>query len=159
VLLEMDGKRIESYDSFRNEVATLKPGTRVTLTVSREGKTTDITVTLGERPTQVAQATTPSEQPESQQALGIQVQNLTKDLADRFGYPMGEGVIVTRIVQGSPAARAGIQPGDLIQTVDRQSVNSVDEFERTVTRAKGNKILMLIRRGQYSQFVIVQVGE
>jgi serine protease Do len=156
VLLEMDGKKI---DSFRNEVAMLKPGTKVTLTVSREGKTTDIPVTLGERPTQVAQATTPSEQPKSQQALGVQVQNLTKDLADRFGYPMGEGVIVTRVAQGSPAAQAGIQPGDLIQTVDRQSVNSVDEFERAVTRAKGNKILMLIRRGQYSQFVIVQVGE
>jgi serine protease Do len=87
------------------------------------------------------------------------VQNLTKDLADRFGYTMGEGVIVTRVVQGSPAAQAGIQPGDLIQRVDRQSVNSVDEFERAVTRAKGNKILMLIRRGQYSQFVIVQIGE
>jgi serine protease Do len=159
VLLEMDGKKIESYDSFRNEVAMLKPGTRVTLLISRDGKTSDVTVTLGERPTQVAQATKPSEQPQSQQALGIQVQNLTKDLADRFGYTMGEGVIVTRVVQGSPAAQAGIQPGDLIQRVDRQSVNSVDEFERAVTRAKGNKILMLIRRGQYSQFVIVQVGE
>jgi len=160
VFLEINGKKIESYDSFRNEVAMLKPGTEVTLLVSRGGKTSDFTVTLGERPpTEVAQGNQPVTPPQSQQTMGIQVQNLTKDLADRFGYTLGEGVIVTRVVQGGPAAEAGIQPGDLIQSVNRQSVSNVDEFERAVSRAKGNKILLLIKRGEYSQFVVVQLGE
>jgi serine protease Do len=160
VFLEINGKKIESYDSFRNEVAMLKPGTEVKLLVSRAGKTSDVTVTLGERPpTEVAQGNQPVTPPQSQQTMGIQVQNLTKDLADRFGYTLGEGVIVTRVVQGEPAAEAGIQPGDLIQSVNRQSVTNVDEFERAVSRAKGNKILLLIKRGEYSQFVVVQLGE
>jgi serine protease Do len=159
VFLEINGKKIESYDSFRNGVAMLKPDSEVTLLVSRGGKTSDVTVTLGERPTEVAQGNQPTVQPQSQQTMGIQVQNLTKDLADRFGYALGEGVIVTRVIQGGPAAEAGIQPGDLIQSVNRQSVSSVDEFERAVSRAKGNKILLLIKRGAYSQFVIVQLGE
>jgi serine protease Do len=159
VFLEINGKKIESYDSFRNEIAMLKPDSEVKLLVSRGGKTSEVTVTLGERPPEVAQGNQPTVQPQSQQTMGIQVQNLTKDLADRFGYTLGEGVIVTRVVQGGPAAEAGIKPGDLIQSVNRQSVSSVDEFEQAVSRAKGNKILLLIKHGEYSQFVIVQLGE
>ena len=159
VFLEMSGKKIESYDSFRNEVAMLSPNSRVTFLVWRDGKTTDITVTLGERPMQVAQGNQPKERQQSQAALGIQVQSLTKDLAQRFGYTIGEGVIVTRVAPGSPAANVGIQPGDLIQSVNRESVSSPDEFEKAINRTNDNKVLLLIKRGQSSQFVIVQVGE
>ena len=159
VFLKMNGKPIESYEQFRNDVAMFAPGSKVTLLVSRAGKTLDVTVTLGERPTEVAKGNQPAVQPQSQQTMGLQVQNLTKDLADRFGYTLGEGVIVTRVIQGRPAAEAGIQPGDLIQSVNRQSVNNVDEFESAVSHAKGNKILLLIKHGEYSQFVIVQLRE
>jgi serine protease Do len=160
VLLEMSGKKIESYDSFRNEVAMLKPDSRVTFLVSRDGKTTEITVTLAERPTEVAEGGTQSkERQQSQAALGIEVQTLTKDLAKRFGYALGEGVIVTRVAPASPAANVGIQPGDLIQSVNRESVSSVDDFEKAVNRTKNNKILLLIKRGEYSQFVVVPFGE
>jgi serine protease Do len=159
VLLEMSGKKIESYDSFRNEVAMLKPDSQITFLVSRDGKTTEITVTLAERPTEVAQGNQPKVQQQSQEALGIEVQSLTKDLAERFGYALGEGVIVTRVAPGSPAANAGIQLGDLIQSVNRKSVSSADEFEKAVNRTKDNKVLLLIKRGEYSQFVIVQFGE
>lgn len=160
VLLEMSGKKIESYDSFRNEVAMLKPDSRITFLVSRDGKTTEITVTLAERPTEVAGGSTQSKgRQQSQAALGIEVQTLTKDLAERFGYALGEGVIVARVAPASPAADVGIQPGDLIQSVNRQSVGSVDEFEKAVNRSKDGKVLLLIKRGEYSQFVVVQFGE
>jgi serine protease Do len=160
VLLEMSGKQIESYDSFRNEVAMLKPNSRVTFLISRNGDTTEITVILAERPTEVAQGGNQSKgQQHSQEALGIEVQSLTKDLAERFGYALGEGVIVTRVAPASPAANVGIQPGDLIQSVNRQSVSTADEFEKAVQLTKDNKVLLLIKRGEYSQFVVVQFGE
>lgn len=159
VLLEMSGKKIESYDTFRNEVAMLSPNSRVTFLVSRDGKTTEITVTLAERPTETAQGNQSKGQQQSQQALGIQVQSLTKDLAERFGYALGEGVIVTRVAPASPAANAGIQSGDLIQSVNRQSVSTADEFEKAVNSTKDNKALLLIKRGEYSQFVVVQFGK
>jgi serine protease Do len=158
VLLEMNGKKIESYDSFRNEIADLKPGTNVRLSVLRNGEIRNITVTLGERPSEVAQTSQPKTTKKSQETLGIDVQNVTKDIAEQFGYPIGEGVIVTRVAQGSPAAEAGVQPGDLIQSVNQESVNSVDEFEKVVANTKENKVLLLIRRGQYSQFIIVRFG-
>jgi serine protease Do len=160
VLLEMSGKKIESYDSFRNEVAMLKPDSRVTFLVSRNGDTDEITVKLAERPTEVAQGGNQSKgRQHSQEALGIEVQSLTKNLSERFGYALGEGVIVTRVAPASPAADAGIQPGDLIQSVNRQSVSTAEEFEKAVQLTKDNKVLLLIKRGEYSQFIVVQFGE
>jgi serine protease Do len=114
-------------------------------------------MTLGERPKEITQSSQSKSQQKSQEALGVEVQNVTKDFAEQFGYPLGEGVIVTGVIPGSPAAEAGIQPGDLIKNVNRQSVNSVDDFEKSVNRTKDNKILLLIRRGEYSQFVIVHL--
>ena len=157
VLLEMSGKKIESYDSFRNEVAMLAPGSKVVFKIMRDGKIRDIDVTLGERPTTMAQSNQPKGQHKSQETLGIEVQTLTKDLAERFGYALGEGVIVTRVIPGSPAAEVGIQPGDLIQSVDRQSVSSPDEFEKAMATTKDKKVLLLVKRGQYSQFIVVQL--
>ena len=154
VILEMNGKNIESYDVFRNDIAMLEPGSKVRFLIMRDGKTHEVVVTLGERPSEVAQAA-PAERKQSQQTLGIEVQNLTKNLAEQFGYPLGEGVIVTAVTPGSPAADAGIQPGDLIEDVNRQSVNSVDDFEKAVRRTNENKILLLVRRGEYSQFIVV----
>jgi len=159
VLLEMSGKKIESYDSFRNEVAMLTPGSKVVFKVMRDGKTREIAVTLAERPMTMAQSNQPEGRQQSQETLGIEVQTVTKDLAERFGYALGDGVIVTRVASGSPAANAGIQPGDLIQSVNREPVNTANEFEKAIAATKGNKVLLLVKRGQYSQFIVVEFSK
>jgi serine protease Do len=157
VIMELNGKKIDSYDSFRNDIAVLKPGSNVELSVLRDGVMRDIDVMLSERPQEMAQNQQTESQKKSQETLGIAVQNLTKDLAEQFGYSLGEGVIVTGVVPGSPAGEAGIQPGDLIKSVNRQSVNSVDDFQKALKMSNDNKILLLIRRGEYSQFIIVRL--
>jgi len=159
VLMEMDGKKIESYDALRNQVAMLNPGTDVKFLVMRDGKTRQVTVTLGERPAEVAQGVRSQTGRPSEQALGVTVQNVTKDLADQLGYRIGEGVVVTGVEPGSPAANAGIQPGDLLESVNRQSISSVDDFEKMISRVKEDKVLLLVRRGEYSRFVVVPLGQ
>lgn len=155
IILELNGKKVESYDAFRNEVAAMKPGTKVRLTVSRDGRSEELAMTLGERPSTAALKEQPAQ--ESKEALGIEVQDLTKDLAEQFGYPLGEGVIVSAVVPGGPAAEEGIQAGDLIASVDRKSVSSVEEFTATVKKAsKNGKVLLLVKRGEMSQFVVVK---
>lgn len=116
-------------------IAMLKPGTRIALEILRNGKTQDIEITLGERPSGKAQVR-PKEAQHSEATLGLEVQNLTRDLADQFGHALGEGVIVASVAPGSTAGEAGIQPGDLIQSVNRQSVTSVDEFEKAIKATK-----------------------
>lgn len=158
IITEMDGKKIESYDAFRNDVADLKPDSKLNLTISREGKTQNITVTLGERPSEVAQTTPqPKPVPKSKESLGVEVQNVTANIARQLNYPVGEGVIVSSVDPASPANYAGIQPGDVIESVNGQKVNSVNEFENAMNKVEGNKVLLLVRHGQYSQFVVVQL--
>ena len=157
VLLEMNGEKIESYDSFRNAVAVLKPGSNLRLSVLRNGDIRDINITLGTRPTEVAQNNQNNNQNTTQGLMGIQVQNVTKELSEQFGYIIGEGVVITSVTPGSPAANAGLQPGDLIESVNRNVVTSVDDFEASLKKATGNKILLLIKRGEFSQFIIVKL--
>ncbi len=112
VIIEVNGKPVESYDAFRNQVAMMKPGDELRIGVLREGKNMQLTVTLGERPTerQVAREKKPQQEPEeSQQRLGVQVVDLTGDLAQELGYQNSAGVVVARVVPGSPADEAGLQ--------------------------------------------------
>lgn len=155
VILEIDGKKVESYDVFRNEVAMLRPGSRVQLHLLRDGKAEDVAVTLGERPGLAAQEEQPAQEPG--QKLGLEVRDLTRELASRFGYEFGEGVIVSAVAPGSPAAQEGIQQGDLILSANGQKIASVKEFEAVVKQSrKSGKALLLIKRGNVSQFVVVK---
>jgi len=165
VILEMNGNPIESYTDFRNAIAALRPGTQVQLLLWRNGQTSERTVTLGERPAQLGQTRQPQPPPqrtpqETRQSLGLEVQNLTRSLAQRFGYQPGQGVIVTAVTPEGPADTAGIQPGDLIVSVNRQPVPSVERFAAAVRAARKNgEALLLIRRGEGSRFVVVRFGQ
>jgi serine protease Do len=154
VILEVNGRKIDSYDTFRNQVAALKPGTEIHLLVLRDGKTSERTVQLGERPSEVARAQQLPQEP--RQSLGVEVQNLTAGLAQRLGYQPGEGVVVSAVVPGSPADDVGIQAGDLILSVNRQPVQSVDQFAKMIGEAKQDgKALLLVQRRKLSQYVVV----
>lgn len=160
VILAMNSKPITSYDEFRNGIATMAPGTKIQLSVARDGKVTDVPVVLGERPAETARARQQQPAPESpEQTLGVQVQNLTREMAQQFGYQGGQGVIVSRVIPGSSADDAGIEPGDLIRSVNRQPVTSTDDFANAIGEArKAGQVLLLIQRGEFSQFVVVQFG-
>ncbi len=77
-------------------------------------------------------------------------------LARRFGYQPGEGVIVTAVTPESSADAVGIQPGDLIVSVNGQSVASIDQFSRLIRQARSSgKALLLVQRDGASQYVVV----
>jgi len=159
VILELNGKTIESYDAFRNKVAMLAPNSKADLLILRDSKRRTITVTLGERPTQLAAQDSREQGQPAQEALGMEVQTLNKELAQRFGYALADGVIVAAVAPGGPAAEVGIQPGDLIQSVNQQTISTVDDFEKAVAHTKGNKMLLRVRRGDYSRYLVIRRSE
>jgi serine protease Do len=162
VILEVNGKPAESYDAFRNQVAMMKPGDEIKLGVAREGKNVQLAVTLGERPTQrrVAKGKQPQQEPEeSQQKLGLQVVDLTPDLAQELGYQNSQGVVISRVVPGNGADEAGLQAGDLIVSVNGKAVANTNQFIQAMKAAgRKDKVLLLIKRGEVSQFVVVKLG-
>jgi serine protease Do len=156
IIQEMDGKKITSYDQFRNEIAMLKPGAKVRLSILREGKPMELTVTLGERPS-AAKAKFESNEEEPQQTIGLQMQNLTRDLASQLGYSLGEGVLIVAVVPGSPASDAGLEAGDLVTAVNQQKVTTTSEFSAAMKASrKAGKALLLVRHGQVAQYVVLQ---
>jgi serine protease Do len=155
IILKMDDKDVETSNVLKNEVAMLAPGSKVRFEIFRGGKKQEVTVKIGERPASLSRSAQEAmQQPKGQ--LGMQLQNLTKDLADQLGYAPGEGVVVTEVDPGSPADSAGIQPGDLIVSVDHKDVKSVSEFEKALHAVgKNKKALLLIKHGEYSRYVII----
>jgi serine protease Do len=153
VILELDGQPVGKTDQFRNRVAFMSPGSKVDLTILRKGKRESIAVTLGRHPEEQAEAGTPA----AQEDLGLTVQNLTPELAEQFGYVGQTGVLVTDVKAGSAAAMAGIQPGMLIQEVNRRPVSSLAELQDALDHpVRENSTLLLVRDEQGTRYVVVQ---
>ncbi|HUU52600.1 MAG TPA: DegQ family serine endoprotease [Candidatus Heimdallarchaeota archaeon] len=160
VIVEFDGKKVETSTQLRNMAAQANPGTPVKIGLLRDGKKVEVKVTLGERPKESAGSQAPQEpQAEAQtsQKLGLSVQTLTPDIAEQLGYQKDSGVIVTDVFSGSPAEEAGLQRGDLIKEVNRKEVRTVQDFEKEINDLKsGDVVALLVRRGQNTFFTSIK---
>ncbi|MSS71710.1 MAG: DegQ family serine endoprotease [Candidatus Latescibacteria bacterium] len=159
VIMAVDGKPIKDMTTLLNTIAAVDPGKTVALKIIRGTKEMTIPVTLGERPPEDRLAEMQGEGGRaSAQGLGIEVQNLTPDLAERLGYRGQTGVVIANVAEDSPAAEAGLQEGDLIRSVSRQPVRSVAEFKRAISVLKpGDFAVLLIRRGGAQRYVSIQI--
>ena len=152
IILEMDGKKIEGMQQFKNAIAMVEPGTKMTLLVYRDGKELKKKVEIGS----LSDSSFATDVSEVGEQLGLQVQELTEELARGFGYEPGKGVIVSEVTNGGIAAQAGIRAGMLIVSVNRRNVNSVAEFNTALEEtAKTRKALVLIKYENFAQYVVL----
>ncbi|MCI0528748.1 MAG: PDZ domain-containing protein, partial [Nitrospira sp.] len=88
---------------------------------------------------------------------GIEVHNLTPEIARRFGFSRDKkGVVVTQVEPESRADIAGIQPGDLIMEINRTQVQNTEDYERIVSRLKkGESVLLLLNRQGRTLFITI----
>ena len=115
-------------------------------------------VKIGEQPADLF-AAGPGAAP-SGKDLGMTVQNLTKELAKSLGIEEDSGVIVSEVQPGSPAAISEIREGDFIKEVNRKKISNVTEFKKALHEGDKEKgILMLVKRGDFSRYVIVKTKE
>ncbi|MFZ4394957.1 MAG: DegQ family serine endoprotease [Kiritimatiellia bacterium] len=163
VIMELEGRKVPDSRFLRNEVARIAPGTKVKVVVAREGgpQTCNVKVAAFPEDGKAAEAESASDDhaPALAEKLGLQVQDLTADLAKRFGYEARQGVIVIEVADGSPAAREGLQPGNLIISVNRKDVASVQEFDKAVKTSAKGKLLLRVRSPQGVRFVLLSAEE
>ena len=153
VITDFDGKTVTDSRDLPKIVASTPVGKTVEVKISRDGKTTERQVKLGEMEEKGVEM---SKETSSHKTLGIGVQNLTPEIAKELGVKKGPGVVVTRVEPGSAAAEAGIQAGDVIQQVNRQPVKNVEDFAQKVEKVRDkNTVLLLIQRGQNNLFAAV----
>jgi serine protease Do len=154
VIVKLDGEAVKDTTSFRNRVAMIKPQTSVALEVLRDGQTKSVSVEVGRLPDspEVVNASQEISRP-----WGLQVQTLDSALADKLGVSETSGVVVTSVEPGSAAASAGMQPGMVVQEVNRQAVKNASEFETAVKATKdGDSLLLLVQLQGQTRYVVLQ---
>ena len=155
VIVAYDGKTINSVDDLSPMVGLTPPGSIAKLTVIRFGKTLDFNVKVEQAPLG-KHALASMEQAISGNGLGLTVQDLSAGQREQLNLKAGEGVQISTV--SGPSRDAGLRPGDVILMVGQQRVGSVTQFESAVRAYKpGQVAILLVRRGQVSQFVAVPV--
>jgi serine protease Do len=158
VVIELQGKPVEDAKDLMKDVAMLTPGTKVDLVVWRENKKKKLTIELGERPSR--DELTLDDKPTIVDDLGLDVKDLSDELASRLGYEDLEGVVVVEVRRGSPAHQKGIEPGMLIMKVGRTEVNNTRDFYREIKKInKGETVVLLLTDGEQKRFVTLDIPE
>jgi Do/DeqQ family serine protease len=159
VIRKFSGQPIGDSSDLLAKVASTNPGTPATLEILRNGQPQTVTVTLEQRPGNLAYASGPNRSPNQGALRGVTVQALTTDLRKELGVPPnGHGVVVTEVDPRSPAAQVLTQ-GDIIMSINRHDVNAVPDFERLAAEAKGQTLLRIMRQGQAAFVVVPDQGE
>lgn len=155
IIVEMDGKPVTEVGSFRSRVASTRPGTEVHLGILRGGNRMDVNVTLDKLDAE-AMASNQGMESAEHSKIGMGVQDLTPELAEHFGFKDEKGIVISEVEPGSPAARAGLEPGTLITEVNRKPVNSVAEYKEALKDSDSKGILLRVREGEMSRYVVLE---
>jgi serine protease Do len=159
IIKSFNGQPVQDVNSLRNHVADLGPGASATLVVDRDGADRNITVKLDEVSADKSArgGSGPSNSDADKSSLGISVEPLTPELASRAGLPRtAHGILIEGVNPDSRAADAGLQAGDLIEEVNRQSVSNVDDLRAAVKKAGERPVLLLVNREGQERFVTVR---
>jgi serine protease Do len=164
-ITSVDGKPVKTGDELVSDIAGRKPGTKVDLGVVRNGKKINVPVTIADRQklfgARLGEEEEGGGQPQpTQSKLGITVQDLSKEMADRLGLSSTNGVVVTEVKPGSFADDIGLNRGDVIVEVNKQKVNNADDFNRVISGLKsGQDVVFLVRpRGAGAQGGTIFMG-
>ncbi|TXL73027.1 DegQ family serine endoprotease [Vineibacter terrae] len=152
VILKLNGSEVPRSGDLPPRIADLAPGTRAHLDIWRRGEAKQLAVTIGERHAD-QQAQADSSTPATQGRLGLAVRPLSPQEArsiDEKGGLLVEGVT-------GPAARAGVQPGDVVLSFNGQPVTSIDALRGLAAKAQDHAAL-LIRRENAKIFVPLDLG-
>ncbi len=152
IIRSFDGKSVSVARELVEQVGTLEAGREVDIEALRDGKPIQLKLKVGERPS--------TEEPEltgdqEDAWRGIQVASLSSEYAEPFNLPPGlTGVLVIDVEAGSPADKAGIRPGDIIDEINRLAVGDVDAYRQAVSQIRGNALVrtsrgyLVVKNGQ-----------
>lgn len=159
VILSFNGEAVENSGDLPILVGTTKAGTESTLTVLRDGQEQQVKLTVGQHQTASAQTDTIAEDKFADSALGVTVSPLTEAARAEGGIDAGvDGVVVTDLQPEGPAARAGLQRGDVIVRLGSQDTATPDALQTALESEKTDPALVLINRGGNQIFVAVELA-
>ena len=143
VIIEVNGKKVDSASDVVRTVGFAKPGEEARLTVWRDRARHTLTAKLGEQPGETAAS-----------RLGLDVRPVTPALAQELGLTGTDGVVVMSVEPDSAGARAGIERGDILRELDGKPIKSLADFERVTSGLATDKpVNARLQRGSNSMYV------
>ena len=153
VIVRFDGKEVKDMEDLPKIVAATTPNSVVNVEIVREGspKTLSIKIeTLTDKQPTVVAKTDP---------LGMQVQDITPELAKSLQLEDNQGVLVSDVTPGNSAAESGIRRGDVISEMNRNPITNMKDYQRLSGPVKtGDSVLFLVKRGGTTIYIAVKVG-
>jgi serine protease Do len=158
VVVEVDGRQIEDNNDLSRYIASRAPGTTVRLKVLRNGAERPVSMTLGTFPEESAQGDDRDED-EAGVQLGMRLRELTPELAGQLEMPRtAKGVVVMGVEAGSAAEDAGLQRGDVIVSVNGQTVEDPEGFKSEIENARADGVARLrVRNGNTHRFTVLRL--
>src|SRR6185436_2576896 len=149
VITKLDAESIKTSSDVVDYVSSRNVGAAVTVTVFRDGSSRELRATLAPAPGDAAEG---NEAPK----LGLSLQTLTPEIASSLGLPAGaRGAAITEVAEGSPGARAGLVPGEVIIDVDRRLVTSADEASQLLADGRSAAHLLRVYGRSGGRFVTI----
>ncbi len=156
IILKFDSKEVKTSTDLPRLVGAVKPGSRANLQVWRKGATKDLAVVVGELPVDKSANTPPPfkrGKTENIGKLGLTLSELTVD--QRKELKISAGVLVEEVK--GVAARAGLQPGDVILAINNSEVKTIEQFNLALGKLEARKNLaLLVRRGETTQYITLR---
>ncbi|HEX3585691.1 MAG TPA: Do family serine endopeptidase [Candidatus Angelobacter sp.] len=150
----VNGKPIKSGDELVNLISATRPGNKLNVTYLRNGQEKQATVVVADRAKLFNDRTeqtddAPAESEPAPTKLGITVKPVTPEMAERMGTPEGKGVQVTDVKADSFGDDIQLQAGMIILKINKQPVNSEEDFRKATSQLKsGQDVVFLVRAGR-----------
>ncbi len=153
LILKINDKDVQDYESLAGALEGRKPGDKVSLQVRRDGKDETLSVTLAQRPEPRTERRFGPVRPlpfeRRPVLLGIQMQALTPELKQQLGVGVDQGVVVTEVVPGSPAEKAGLKASDVITHLEAKEVQGPEALREAIQNAgAGKSVTLQVARGK-----------
>jgi serine protease Do len=157
VIVGLNGQTIDSVSELTNTVGVLQPGTKEKVKVVRDGVEREVNVKIAALPENLAGGEEKSQRA-SEDKLGLVVQGITPQIANRLNLDDNNGVIVTKVSPGSMAQEAGFRPGDVIVEINKKPVENMNGYDKAIAKLeKGQSTLFLVKRGANTIFLAMKV--
>lgn len=158
IILRIDGHVVDSPNKLSRLIGTLAPGATSQIEVVRDLTRMTLDIRLSERRETAVAASPPP--PGRTIKLGLDVQELTAALAERFNLKEAKGVLISKVEPGSLAQAEGLREGDLIKEVNRAEILTVEDFTAAISRIRrGDAVLLRVLRETRAFYVVLKPAD
>ncbi|TVR67177.1 MAG: PDZ domain-containing protein [Gemmatimonadales bacterium] len=143
VIVAINGDEVERPGQLQLLIAQRRPGEEVEVRLFRNGEPRTLNIRLGEADLGPRPQRTQARTSHTQERLGLDVRELTEEVASELDYPEAGGVIISSVSPAGPAARRGVSPGWRLDEINRETVTSVGDVDRILESVEPGDVVNL----------------